>query len=108
MRVLRLGPVVDQAVLQREVIRSISGTGWDRCGIGVLILGPMSDAAALIATPMAARTQPVMPRSARGEKAAGAVWAVDIPLPRHRSARLTEPGPSGSNPPAAMQADWAG
>jgi hypothetical protein len=46
MRVLRLGPVVDQAVLQREVIRSISGTGWDRCGIGVLILGLMGDAAA--------------------------------------------------------------
>jgi hypothetical protein len=49
-----------------------------------------------------------MPRYARDEKAAGAVWAVDAPAARHRSVSVFEPGPSFSNPPAAMQVDWAG
>ena len=53
---------------------------------------------------MAARMQPAMPRYARGEKAAGAVWAADDPLPRHCSARFTEPGPSFSKPPTAAHA----
>jgi hypothetical protein len=43
-----------------------------------------------------------------GEKAPGTVWAADVPFPRHRSARLTEPGPSFSKPPAAVQAARAG
>ena len=48
-----------------------------------------------------------MPRYARGEEAAGAGWAVDAP-PRHCSVSVFEPGPSFSNPPAAMQVDLAG
>jgi hypothetical protein len=56
---------------------------------------------------MAARMQPAMPRYARGEKAPGAGWAVDVP-PRHTSVSVFAPGPSFSNPPAAMQVDGAG
>src|SRR6516225_4573901 len=58
---------------------------------------------------MAARMQPAMPRYARGEKATGAVWAGDAPLPRHCSASVVcDPWLSFANPATAMQADWAG
>jgi hypothetical protein len=57
---------------------------------------------------MAARMQPAMPRYARGEKAPGAGSAVDVPLPLHCSVSVFEPGPSFSNPPTAMQVNWAG
>src|SRR5690348_11714198 len=56
---------------------------------------------------MAARMQPAMPGYARGEKAPGAGWAVDA-SPRHTSVSVFAPGPSFSNPPAAMQVDGAG
>jgi hypothetical protein len=56
---------------------------------------------------MAARMQPAMPRYARGEKAPGAGWAVDA-SPRHTSVSVFAPGPSFSNPPAAMQVDGVG
>ena len=52
--------------------------------------------------------QPTMPLYAWDEKAPGAVWAADVPLPCHRSARLTEPGPSFSKPPTVVHAARAG
>src|SRR5215470_11530640 len=102
--------LLGQAALQREVTRSIPVAGRDCCGIGALNLGPMCGAATPIAkpSPRAARMQPAMPLYARDEKAPSAVWAADVPFPRHRSARLTEPGPSFSNPPTAVQAARAG
>ena len=68
------GLLLDQAAPQREVMRSISDMGWDRCSIGALTLGQMRVAVALTAAPlpMAARMQPAMPRYARGEEAPGA------------------------------------
>src|SRR6266496_830259 len=59
-------------------------------------------------SPRAARMQPTMPLYAWDEKAPGAVWAADVPLPCHRSARLTEPGPSFSKPPTVVHAARAG
>src|SRR5215467_13607108 len=56
---------------------------------------------------MTARMQPAMPRYARGEKAPSAGWAADAPA-RHTSVSVFAPGPSFSNPPAAMQVDGAG
>src|SRR5215470_10092725 len=102
--------LLGQAALQREVTRSIPVAGRDCCGIGALNLGPMCGAATLIArpSPRAARMQPVMPLYARDEKAPSAVWAADVPLARHCSARLTEPGPSFSKPPTAVHAVRAG
>src|SRR6516165_10496108 len=102
--------LLDQAVLQRVVICSISDPGWDRCGTRALIVGPRRVVTAPLAepSPMAARMQPAMPGYARGEVAAGAVWVGDAPLPRHCSVSVFEPGPSVANPATAMQADGAG
>src|SRR5215470_1966791 len=56
---------------------------------------------------MAARMQPAMPRYARAEEAAGAVWEVDVPPACHCSARVTC-GPLLLYPPTARHADGAG
>ena len=99
-----------QATLQRAVTRWTPDASRDCCGIGPLNLGPVRGAAAPAAKPSpgAARMQPTVPRYARGERAPGAVWAAGVPLPSHRSARLTEPGPSFSKPPTVVQAARAG
>src|SRR5215469_8333226 len=59
-------------------------------------------------SPRAAWRQPAVPGYARAEGAAGAVRAVDVPFGRHCSVSVFAPGPSFSNPPAAMQVACAG